>query len=73
MDYANYQKRQLPIGSGVTEAACKTIVKQRLCRSGQRWKEKGVTVVLAIRCLDKSNRWETFWQKLAQYGVPYLH
>ncbi len=73
MDYVRYQKKQLPIGSGVTEAACKTIVKQRLCRSGQRWKEKGVTVVLAIRCLDKSNRWEKFWQKLSQYGIPYLH
>ena len=34
------------IGSGVTEAACKTIVKQRLCKSGMRWKNKGAAVIL---------------------------
>jgi len=27
--------------SGVTEAACKTVIKQRLCCSGMRWKEAG--------------------------------
>jgi len=31
MDYADHEKKNLPIGSGVTEAACKTLVKQRLC------------------------------------------
>src|SRR5881394_3160999 len=30
MNYARYQKEYLPIGSGVTEAACKTVIKQRL-------------------------------------------
>ncbi len=34
MNYAQSVKDKLPIGSGVTEAACKTVVKQRLCQSG---------------------------------------
>ncbi|MFA6109063.1 MAG: hypothetical protein WDA75_09845 [Candidatus Latescibacterota bacterium] len=34
MDYAGYRARGLPIGSGPVEAACKTIVAQRLKRSG---------------------------------------
>jgi hypothetical protein len=51
MDYANALQNHWPIGSGVTEAACKTLVKQRLCRSGMRWKEKGAAVVLSLRAL----------------------
>ena len=38
-----------PIGSGVTEAACKVIVKQRLCGSGMKWTEPGAAVVLSLR------------------------
>jgi hypothetical protein len=41
MDYPGFLAEGLPIGSGVTEAACKTLVKQRLCASGMRWKDKG--------------------------------
>ena len=40
MDYAEYLEKKYPIGSGVTEAACKTLVKQRLCCSGMRWKRE---------------------------------
>lgn len=57
------------IGSGVTEAACKTIVKERLCLSGMRWKDKGAGVVLSLRALAHSTgRWEQFWRKINQYG-----
>ena len=38
MDYARTAARSLPIGSGVTEAACKTLVTQRMKRSGMRWR-----------------------------------
>ena len=69
MNYAKYRNENLPIGSGVTEAACKTTIKQRLCRSGMRWKERGASIVLALRCLDKSQSWENFWGKINQYGV----
>jgi len=31
MNYATHFKTGLPIGSGVTEAACKTLIKQRFC------------------------------------------
>jgi hypothetical protein len=59
------------IGSGVTEAACKTIVKQRLCKSGMRWKDKGAAVILSLRTLTHSTgRWEQFWKKVNQYGFP---
>ena len=69
MTYAKFSSQNLPIGSGVTEAACKTIIKQRFCRSGMKWKDKGAAVVLSLRCLDKSERWEQFWDKINQFGV----
>ncbi len=69
MAYASHAAKQHPIGSGVTEAACKVIVKQRLCGSGMQWKEHGASVVLTLRCLRYSDgRWQQFWQKIDRYG-----
>jgi len=46
-------------------------VKQRLCKSGMRWKKKGAAVILSLRALLKSTgRWEQFWSKVNQYGFP---
>jgi len=70
MDYPYHIKQQLPIGSGVTEAACKTLVKQRLCCSGMRWKNRGAGIVLTLRALVQTNaRWMQFWNKINQYGA----
>ena len=71
MNYAFYDEKHYPIGSGVTEAACKTVIKQRLCCSGMRWKETGAAVVLSLRTLVLTPaRWSQFWSKLNQYGFP---
>ena len=51
MDYSSRVAANEPIGSGVTEAACKVIVKQRLCGSGMKWSEDGAEVVLSLRAL----------------------
>ncbi len=63
MTYANFRRRGLPIGSGPVEAACKTIVKTRLCRSGMRWSRKGGQRILDLRTYAKSNRWDAFWNE----------
>jgi hypothetical protein len=69
MNYDQYQQKQLPIGSGVIEAACKVIVKQRMCNSGMKWKDYGARTVLALRCFNKSDgMWEQFWNKVNRYG-----
>ena len=71
MHYARYVENAIPIGSGVTEAACKTLVKQRLCSSGMRWTPQGAQIILSLRALALTEtRWEQFWQKINQYGVP---
>jgi hypothetical protein len=71
MNYAHNTTLKLPIGSGVVEAACKTLIKQRCCNSGMRWKESGLKVVLSLRGLVRTKgRWSQFWSKINQYGVP---
>ena len=70
MDYPGFVAAGLPIGSGVTEAACKTLVKQRLCASGMRWKNTGAKIVLSLRALaHTTGRWAQFWQKIDQFGA----
>lgn len=71
MDYPQSVRNNLPIGSGVTEAACKTVVKQRLCQSGMRWKEVGASIVLGLRTLVlTTERFLQFWDKISRYGLP---
>jgi len=72
MNYAFYRNQHYPIGSGVTEAACKTVIKQRLCCSGMRWKEAGAAVVSLRTLVLTSTRWNQFWNKLNQYGFLLL-
>lgn len=64
MNYANFRRRGLPIGSGPVEAACKTLVKARLCRSGMRWSRDGGENILDLRTYVKSNRWDAAWEKI---------
>jgi hypothetical protein len=64
MNYQEYRKDNIPIGSGVIEAACKVIIKQRLCQSGMKWTDAGAKTVLALRCLNESDTmWKQFWNK----------
>jgi hypothetical protein len=70
MNYSEYIKKKYPIGSGITESACKVIVKQRLCHSGMKWKQQGAEAVLCLRALNySSKRWEQMWEKISKYGV----
>jgi Zn-finger protein len=63
MNYPEYQKMGYPIGSGVTEAGCKTVVKQRLCQSGMRWRLDNAQGMLITRALVHTDqRWEQFWK-----------
>ena len=71
MNYALFGAMQFPIGSGVTEAACKTLVKQRLCGSGMQWTRSGAQTVLTLRALLLStSRWASLWTYLDKHGLP---
>lgn len=58
MQYAEFSKQNLPIGSGVTEAACKTVFTQRLKLSGMRWSGDRAQVILDLRVILLSGVWD---------------
>lgn len=64
MRYAEYLRLGLPIASGVVEAACKTLVTQRMKCSGMAWKQDGGQAILTLRSLIQSDRWQSAWQSL---------
>jgi hypothetical protein len=65
MRYDDFRKRGLFVGSGVVEAGCKTVVGQRLKRSGMHWTVRGANAIIALRCLILSGQWESFWESRA--------
>ena len=82
MQYWEYRRRHLPIGSGITEAACKTVFTQRLKLSGMRWKHEGAGIVLTLRVILLSGIWEEVYSAALQsyetppvrtYEVPHAH
>jgi hypothetical protein len=63
MRYSNYKRRHIPLGSGVTEAACKTIYTQRMKLSGMRWTKRGALHILTLRTIVLSRTWESSYRK----------
>lgn len=61
MPYAYLRSRCLPIGSGVVEAACKSLVSDRMKRSGMRWAQVGGQAVITFRALAQSGRFQRGW------------
>jgi len=71
MRYRHYSSQHLPIGSGITEAACKTVFTQRLKRSGMSWTIAGGPVLLDLRVIGLSGVWENVHQRyLASQPMP---
>jgi hypothetical protein len=70
MRYASLARRHLPIGSGIVEAACKTLVTQRLKRSGMRWRHDGGQAILNLRAFEQSDRFDRVWSMIAS---TYVH
>lgn len=65
MSYARYRQEGLFVGSGVIEAGCKTVIGQRLKRSGMEWSVRGANAIIALRCNLVSGRFEDYWEQRA--------
>ncbi len=73
MDYCAYRRMGFPIGSGITEAACKTVFTQRFKASGMSWGIEGGHVILTLRLATLSQIWDTAYrQYLAHRPLPTL-
>ena len=66
MDYCEYRRLGFPIGSGVTEAACKTVFTQRFKESGMTWKLEGGQTILVMRLAELSGVWSTVYRAFLQ-------
>ena len=69
MQYADFRAARIPIGSGVTEAGCKELIKARFCRSGMRWKRPTGAPLLQLRAIRLSQHWDSFWAKVMRYAA----
>ena len=62
MNYPQFRKQHLFIGSGVIEAGCKTVIGHRLKQSGMFWTVTGANSILALRCCHLNGRFENHWE-----------
>ena len=59
--YGQRLKEGLPIGSGLIEGAGKTTLARRLKINSARWRIRRAERMGALRCLQYSDLWETYW------------
>ena len=64
MDYAARGREHQPIGSGVTEAACGLIIKDRMCGRGMRWSLRMAQHIITLRSIISTTAqcWQNFWK-----------
>jgi hypothetical protein len=61
MQYRRFRREGWPIGSGVIEGACKSLIKQRTDLSGQRWSPDGALNILWARALITDGLHDAYW------------
>jgi hypothetical protein len=61
MRYLSFRSRNLFVGSGVIEAACRAGIAKRLKQSGMFWTVRGANAIIALRCTRLSRRFEDYW------------
>ncbi len=70
MRYSDYTSVHIPLGSGVTEAACKTVFTQRLKNSGMRWSHDGAKTILTLRTILLSRSWSSTYSASLTAAYP---
>ena len=77
LDYSRYRRCGMAIGSGITEAACKTLFTQRFKQSGMKWSWEGGQRVVELRTIWLSGLWDevyaTYLQQLPQAKMRTQH
>jgi hypothetical protein len=65
LDYPRFRASGYDIGSGPTEAFCKTLT-SRLKGPGMRWDKPHAEAMMALASVRSSGLWSTYWQKQRQ-------
>lgn len=58
MNYGEYRKLGLEIGSGAIESAHKTVIQTRMKQAGMHWSKENVQSMLSLRAKYMSGHWE---------------
>ncbi len=56
MRHHECKRRGIPRGDGLIEGGCRSVVVDRLKKSGSRWSVKGANAIMAIRCCRMNSR-----------------
>lgn len=56
-----FRKQSLPVGSGVVEDGCKSLVRTRLKRADMYWTNDWANAIIALRSYILSGRYEDSW------------
>jgi hypothetical protein len=62
LEYDSFLSDGLPIASGVIEGACRHLIKDRLDRTGARWRLKSAEAIIRIRSLRSSGDFDAYWK-----------
>jgi len=73
MRYDEYLAAGYPIATGVIEGACRHLVKDRMERSGMRWRLAGAQPMLHVRAVYQSSYWDHFHKDRIAREQPQLH
>ena len=73
MCYDEYLAQGLPIASGPVEGACKSLIKDRMERSGMRWTEGMAEAIVKLRAIYLSGDLDPYWSFHIQRDQERLH
>jgi hypothetical protein len=59
--YLEFRTKGWQIGSGPTEATCKTLTARLKC-SGMRWDADNAEALMALEALSQSGQWDQYWK-----------
>ncbi len=68
LDYPAFREQGFDIGSGPTEAFCKTLT-MRLKGSGMRWDKPNAEAIMALAAIENSNLWEAYWNQERRHAA----
>jgi hypothetical protein len=68
MQYSQYRRWRLPIGTGAVEGSCKFVVQSRFKKPGARWSDPGLRQMLALKVARLNGHWEDLWPHLRRAG-----
>jgi hypothetical protein len=66
MRYPTFRAQGMHVGSGIAEAACKTVVTTRCKQTGMRWTPDGLDTILPLRTAKLNRAFDQFWQTQSQ-------